>query len=88
MFRHHQLAICQRRSKNASAGRNKNASGGDNLASVVKRPIGGTLSGVVGVVGVGLGSLLALLEPEAVAVHFEDVDVMGQAVEQGAGEAL
>jgi hypothetical protein len=32
---------------------------------------------VVGVVGVGLGSLLALLETETVAVHFEDVDVMG-----------
>ena len=43
---------------------------------------------MVGVVGVGLGSLLALPEPEAVAVHLEDVDVMGQPVEQGAGEAL
>src|SRR5271155_1137899 len=29
---------------------------------------------------------LALFEPVAVAVHFEDVDVMGQAVEQRAGE--
>ena len=79
---------CQRRSKNASAGRSENASGGDDLSSVVKRPVGGRWSSLVGVVGIGLGSLLALLEPEAVAVHFEDVDVMGQAVEQGAGEAL
>jgi hypothetical protein len=32
--------------------------------------------------------VLALLEPIAVAVHFEDMDVMGESVEQGAGKAL
>jgi hypothetical protein len=30
----------------------------------------------------------ALLEAEAVAVHFEDVDMVGKSVEQGAGEAF
>ena len=54
----------------------------------VKMPAHGRSSGLVGVVGVGLGSLLARLEPEAVAVHFEDMDVMGQPVEQGAVKAL
>src|SRR5271154_6972033 len=33
-------------------------------------------------------ALLALLEPIAVAVHFEDVDVVGQPVEQRAGQPL
>jgi hypothetical protein len=31
--------------------------------------------------------LLALFEPVAVAVHFQDMDVVGQAVEQRAGYA-
>jgi hypothetical protein len=31
------------------------------------------------------GSTLALCEPVALAVHFEDVDVVGEAIEQGAG---
>ena len=31
---------------------------------------------------------LALFEPIAVAVHFEDVDVVGKAIQQGAGEPL
>ena len=31
---------------------------------------------------------LAMLEPEAVAVHLEDVDVMGKAIEQRAGQSL
>ena len=30
----------------------------------------------------------AVLEPEAVAVHFEDMYVVGEAIEQRAGEAL
>ena len=30
----------------------------------------------------------ALAEPEALAVHLEDLDVVGQAVEDGAGQAL
>ena len=34
------------------------------------------------------GSTLALCEAIAFAVHFENVDVMGQAIEQGAGEPL
>ena len=32
--------------------------------------------------------LAALAEPEALAVHLEDVDVVGQAVEDGAGQAF
>ena len=48
------------------------------LGSVVRR-IGGS--------GAAL-RVLALLEPIAVAVHFEDMDVMGESVEQGAGKAL
>ncbi len=51
----------------------KTALAGDKLASVVKRSVGETRPRVV---GVGLGSLLALLKPEFVAVHFEDVNVM------------
>ena len=31
---------------------------------------------------------LAVFEPEAVAVHLEDVNVVGKAIEQRAGEAL
>ena len=34
------------------------------------------------------GSTLALREPVALAVHFEDVDVVGEAIQQGAGEPL
>ena len=33
-------------------------------------------------------STLALCEPVALAVHFENVDVVGQAIQQGAGEPL
>jgi len=39
--------------------------------------------------GVGRGALTsALLEAEAVAVHLQDVDMVGEAVEQSAGEPL
>jgi hypothetical protein len=34
------------------------------------------------------GPTLALRKAIAFAVHFENVDVMGQAIEQGAGEPL
>src|SRR6516162_6208669 len=34
------------------------------------------------------GSTLALREAVALAVHFEDVDVVGEAIQQGAGEPL
>jgi len=33
-------------------------------------------------------SAFALLEAEAVAIHLEDVDVMGKSIEQSAGEAF
>ena len=36
----------------------------------------------------GLGVLPAALEPVALAVHLQDVDVMGEPVQQRAGEAL
>ena len=39
-----------------------------------------------GVFGRRLASGPALLEPVALAVHFQDVDVVGDAVEQRAGE--
>ena len=35
-----------------------------------------------------MGTAFALLEPEAVAVHLEDVNVMGEPIEQCAGQAL
>ena len=38
--------------------------------------------------GLGFVFGFALLEPEALAVHLEDLDVMGQAVEERAGEAF
>ena len=54
--------------------------------------VGGTCgpSGSSGWRSLGLGFVfgLALLEPEALAVHLEDMDVMGQAVEERAGEAF
>ena len=34
------------------------------------------------------GSTLALCESIALAVHFEDMDVVGEAIQQGAGEPL
>jgi hypothetical protein len=38
--------------------------------------------------GRGVLTLLALLEPIALAIHRQDVDVVGQTVEQRAGEPL
>ena len=38
--------------------------------------------------GVGVPFAAALLESEAVAVHFEAVDVVSEAVEQGSGESF
>jgi hypothetical protein len=41
--------------------------------------------------GVGAGrapTVLALPEPIALPVHLEDVDVVGEAIEEGAGQAL
>ena len=37
---------------------------------------------------VGAGVALAVFEPVAVAVHLENVNVMGEAIEQRAGETL
>ena len=37
---------------------------------------------------VSAGTVLALFEPVTLAVHLEDVNVVGEAVEQGSGEAL
>jgi len=39
-------------------------------------------------VGLGFDFGFALLEPEALAIHLEDMDVVGQAVEECAGEAF
>ncbi len=53
--------------------------------------VGGTCgpSGSSGWRSGGLGFFgFALLEPEALAIHFEDMDVMGQAIEERAGEAF
>ena len=38
--------------------------------------------------GLGGGVVPAVLEPVALAVHFQDVDVVGEAVQQGSGEAF
>jgi len=35
-----------------------------------------------------LDAALAVLEPEAVAVHLEDVNVVGETIEQRTGEAF
>ena len=43
---------------------------------------------VVGSLGGWVSTLAALVEPIAVAVHLEDVDVVGEAVEERAGEPL
>ena len=37
---------------------------------------------------VGLGFVFALLEPEALAIHLEDMDVVCEPVEERVGEAL
>ncbi len=54
--------------------------------------VGGTCgsSGSSGWRSVGLGFVFgfALLEPEALAVHLDDVDVIGEAVEEHACEAF
>jgi hypothetical protein len=47
------------------------------------------VDGKTGLLGVGgTAFTLALLEAEAVAVHLQDVDVVGEPVEQGAGQTL
>ena len=43
---------------------------------------------VVGSLGGWVSTLAALIEAVALAVHLEDVDVVGEAVEQRPGEAL
>jgi hypothetical protein len=43
---------------------------------------------VLGSVDGGAFAVPALCQAIAVAIHFEDVDVMGQAVEQRAGQAF
>ena len=51
-------------------------------------PTGSSVGWVVGSVGsLGL-TPAALVEPIAVAVHLEDVDVMGETVEERAGQAF
>ncbi len=52
--------------------------------------VGGTCgpSGSSGWRSVGLGFGFALLEPEALAVHLDDVDVMCEAVKERACEAF
>ena len=47
-------------------------------------------SGFGGIRGliVGAGTMLALFEPVTVAIHLEDVNVVGKAVEQCAGQAF
>ena len=63
-------------------------SGEEGLWSVAEGPclprsaLGGKVSAVCG----WIPFAAALLEPVAVAVHLQDVDVMGDAVEQSAGE--
>ena len=50
---------------------------------------GGVRSGVVRIIrDLGDSGLPATLEPVALAVHFQDVDVVGEAVQQGPGQSL
>ena len=42
----------------------------------------------MGGLGVGVPSSAAMLEAEAVAVHLEDVNVVGEPVEKRSGESL
>ena len=49
----------------------------------------GVRSGVVRIIrDLGDSGLPATLEPVALAVHFQDVDVVGEAVQQGPGQSL
>src|SRR4029434_313989 len=82
--------MCQRRRENASPWRSKNASAG-----VMRRAPRGALviwqSACLRLAVVGPGrasTVLALPEPIALTVHLEDVDVMGEAVEERTGQAL
>src|SRR5258708_34328296 len=84
--------VCQRRSKDASARRSKDTS----RMMAGKRPAG-RLPASRSFVGWDVRdagrsgrtlAALALLEPIAVAVPFEDVDVVREPVEQRAGEPL
>ena len=81
---------CQRRRENASARRSKDAS-----MRLAGRPPAGGLPAFrdqawwrrpADCRGGVARTPLALFEPVAVAVHFEDVDVVGQPVEQRAGQ--
>ena len=80
---------CQRRREDASPWRSKDASGG-----VMTRAPRGALviwrSACLRLAVVGPGrasTVLALPEPIALTVHLEDVDVMGEAVEERSGRA-
>ena len=95
--KHHGLGSCQSRSKTGQL------SGGIILGGAglgapwgVRFQVAGARQGALGEgqflgdwSGFGSGFRLAPLpEPEALAVHFENVDVVGQAVENCAGVAL
>jgi hypothetical protein len=79
---------CQRRSKTAAVGRSKNTS----VRDARRPPAGGLLvsprSGSGGLVGliISADAALAVFEPVTVAVHLEDVNVVGEAIEPRAGE--
>jgi hypothetical protein len=67
------LSSCQGRSKREPVWRSK--------SSPVE--VRSAANGKAGLLGVGGGAFsLALLEAEAVAVHLQDVDVVGEAIEQ------
>src|SRR5579863_6750067 len=84
------IELCQRRSKDASARRSKDTS--RMMAGKAPRGAPSCISSFVGwdVRHAGRSgrtlAALALLEPIAGAVHFEDVDVVREPVEQRAGE--
>lgn len=92
--------VCQRRSKNRPLGRSKSrpfgggARDGRRLQEARRKDLGAVVfAGVGGWRGLGRWELaalagLGLAQTIALAVHFENMDAMGQAVEQSAGHAL
>jgi hypothetical protein len=81
--------MCQHRREDASAGRSKNASWASSQGDLQlhvpfeRQACSPALTGSR--VLRPMLALLALFEAIAIAIHFENVDVVGQAIEQRAG---
>ena len=51
-------------------------------------PTGSTIAPAVKQVFLGISAFLALVETIALAVHFQDMDMVGEAVQQSPGQAF